>query len=240
MVYTPQTKKALKLCFEAHRDQTDKSGLPYVFHPFHLAEQMRDEDTTVVALLHDVVEDTPYTLDDLKKMGFSDVVITALALMTHEKPVPYLQYVWKIRKNPVARAVKQADLQHNSDLSRLESVSDKDRARVLKYKMALAILSEHRKDEGSYRFEIPLDDRSLYYLSVFYSEVGLLKYSLDAEYADDVHYIFSAKDSDRIMAVLPCADSLPEALAVYLNSHNEEDFATLLKKNNIPYEGFHY
>ena len=53
MIYTPMTKTALKLCFEAHKDQTDKSGLPYVFHPFHLAEQMSDEKTTVVALLHD-------------------------------------------------------------------------------------------------------------------------------------------------------------------------------------------
>ena len=70
MIYTEKTKKALKLCFEAHKDQTDKSGLPYVFHPFHLAEQMPDEDTTIVALLHDVVEDTDYTLDDLRRMGF--------------------------------------------------------------------------------------------------------------------------------------------------------------------------
>ena len=63
MIYTDQTKKAIKLMFEAHKDQTDKSGLPYVFHPFHLAEQMKDEATTVTALLHDVVEDTDYTVD---------------------------------------------------------------------------------------------------------------------------------------------------------------------------------
>ena len=61
MIYTPMTKTALKLCFEAHRDQTDKSGMPYVFHPFHLAEQMSDEKTTVVALLYDVIEDTDYS-----------------------------------------------------------------------------------------------------------------------------------------------------------------------------------
>ena len=56
MIYTEQTKKALRLCFAAHKEQTDKSGMPYVFHPFHLAEQMNDEDTVTVALLHDVVE----------------------------------------------------------------------------------------------------------------------------------------------------------------------------------------
>ena len=70
MIYTELTKKALKLCFAAHRDQVNKSGLPYVFHPFHLAEQTPDELTTVTALLHDVVEDTPYTLTDLRDMGF--------------------------------------------------------------------------------------------------------------------------------------------------------------------------
>ena len=66
MLYTPATKKAMKLCFEAHKDQVDKSGVPYVFHPFHLAEQMQDEQTTVAALLHDVAEDSGYTLEDLR------------------------------------------------------------------------------------------------------------------------------------------------------------------------------
>ena len=121
MIYTEQTKKALKLCFEAHKDQVDKSGMPYVFHPFHLAEQMTDEDTTVVALLHDVVEDTDYTLDDLKNMGFSQQVLEAIALMTHEEGVPYLEYVAKIKTNPIAKTVKLADIDHNSDSSRLDS-----------------------------------------------------------------------------------------------------------------------
>lgn len=67
MIYTPKTKKALKLCFDAHKDQVDKSGIPYVFHPFHLAEQMETEETTIVALLHDVIEDTSYTLEYLTK-----------------------------------------------------------------------------------------------------------------------------------------------------------------------------
>lgn len=57
MIYTDKTKKAMKLCFEAHKDQLDKSGMPYVFHPFHVAEQMSDEVTTIVALLYDVVEE---------------------------------------------------------------------------------------------------------------------------------------------------------------------------------------
>lgn len=110
MIYTPMTKKALCLAFEAHKNQRDKSGLPYVFHPFHLAEQMTDELTTVTALLHDVVEDSSFTFDDLDQMGFPSDVLTALHLLTHDKSVPYLDYVARIRPNPIARQVKLADL----------------------------------------------------------------------------------------------------------------------------------
>lgn len=142
MLYTEKTKKALKLCFEAHRDQVDKSGLPYVFHPFHLAEQMEDEDTTVVALLHDVAEDTDYTLDDLRAMGFGEAVIEALALLTHDESVPYLDYVAKLKDNPIARRVKLADLRHNSDLTRLDRIDEKALARVEKYARAMKLLEE--------------------------------------------------------------------------------------------------
>ena len=144
MIYTEQTKKALKLCFKAHKNQTDKSGMPYVFHPFHLAEQMPDELTTVTALLHDVVEDTPYTLDDLRAMGFPEEVIGALTLLTHDPAIPYLDYVAEIRSNPIATAVKLADLRHNSDLTRLDNPSDKDLARVEKYRKAIRLLEESK------------------------------------------------------------------------------------------------
>ena len=140
MIYTEQTKKAMKLCFEAHKDQVDKSGMPYVFHPFHLAEQMTDEATTVTALLHDVVEDTDYTLNDLRAMGFPAEAVDAIAMMTHDPEVPYLDYVAKIKTNPVARAVKLADLRHNSDLSRLDTVDEKALERVEKYRRAIRLL----------------------------------------------------------------------------------------------------
>ena len=142
MLYTPLTKKAMKLCFAAHRDQTDKSGLPYVFHPFHLAEQMTDEETTVVALLHDVVEDTGYTLSDLGDMGYPSAVLEAIALMTHDDIVPYLEYVAKIKQNPIAKAVKLADLRHNSDLTRLDVVDERAIARAEKYAAAIRLLEE--------------------------------------------------------------------------------------------------
>lgn len=142
MIYTEKTKKALKLCFEAHKAQLDKSGMPYVFHPFHLAEQMKDENTTIVALLHDVIEDTDYTFNDLIAMGFDGAIIDAIELMTHEEGVPYMDYVEKIKSNPIAREVKLADLRHNSDLSRLDAPTEKDKMRVEKYRKAIVLLEE--------------------------------------------------------------------------------------------------
>ena len=140
MIYTPLTKKALKISFKAHKDQVDKSGLPYVYHPFHLAEQMNDENSTCVALLHDVVEDTDISLDDLASDGFPAEVIEALTLMTHNDNVPYMDYVRKIKTNPIATKVKQADLEHNSDLTRLDNVDDAALERKNNYRQALFIL----------------------------------------------------------------------------------------------------
>lgn len=140
MIYTPMTKIALKLCFEAHKDQIDKSGMPYVFHPFHLAEQMTDEETTIVALLHDVVEDTDYTIDNLREMGFGEKILEAIELMTHDDNIPYMDYVVQIKTNPIAKAVKLADLRHNSDITRLDTITNKDKSRVDKYLKAIEIL----------------------------------------------------------------------------------------------------
>lgn len=142
MIYTDLTKKALMLSFEAHKNQVDKSGMPYVYHPFHLAEQMEAEDEVIVALLHDVVEDTDYTLDEIRVMGFPEQVVKALALMTHDKSIPYMDYVAKIKNNPIAKAVKIADLKHNSDLSRLDVVDEKARKRAEKYTCAIKLLAE--------------------------------------------------------------------------------------------------
>lgn len=142
MIYTKLTKQAIRLCFHAHKDQVDKSGMPYVLHPFHLAEQMQDEITTVVALLHDVVEDTDYTLENIRRMGFPEEVVAALALLTHDPAVPYMEYVARIGRNPVARAVKLADLRHNSDITRLDRVTREDLDRVGKYREALQLLEK--------------------------------------------------------------------------------------------------
>jgi (p)ppGpp synthase/HD superfamily hydrolase len=134
------TKIAMKLCFEAHKEQTDKSGMPYVFHPFHVAEQMKDEDSTVVALLHDVVEDTDYTLEDLGRMGFNHDVLEAIALLTHAPEVPYVEYLEKIKTNRLAKTVKLADIDHNSDQTRLDPGDERTEYWEKKYKLAREIL----------------------------------------------------------------------------------------------------
>jgi len=142
MIYTPLTRKALKICFDAHKDQTDKAGVPYVFHPFHLAEQMTDELTVTAALLHDVVEDTALTFDDLLAMGIPERVTDALRLLTHDPAVPYMDYVRGVKTDPIARAVKLADLRHNSDASRVDHPDERMLARWEKYRAAMAILEE--------------------------------------------------------------------------------------------------
>lgn len=142
MIYTPMTKLALNLCFEAHKDQKDKSGIPYVFHPFHVAEQMNSEQATIVALLHDVIEDSCYSLGDIADMGFDTEVVEALRRLTHEAGVSYMEYINAIKHNELAKAVKIEDLKHNSDFSRLNLIDEKVLERQSKYNEALRILNE--------------------------------------------------------------------------------------------------
>ncbi len=140
MLYTAQTRKAMQLAYSAHHGQLDRSGVPYIFHPLHLAEQMHTENEIVAALLHDVVEDTTISLADLEKAGFSSEAVDAVRLLTHDKCVPYMDYIGALKENSIARAVKLADLKHNSDLARLKDHSEKTRERLDKYAAALKIL----------------------------------------------------------------------------------------------------
>ncbi len=142
MIYTELTKKAMRLAFEVHKEQTDKTGLPYIYHPIHLAEQMDDEASACVALLHDVVEDGEVSFEELLAYGFTEEIVDAIRLLTHEEAVPYLAYVAEVKKNPLAKKVKLADLAHNSDVSRLTSVDEKARVRMEKYRAAIALLQE--------------------------------------------------------------------------------------------------
>ena len=117
MIYTEMTIKAMKIAHEAHSGQLDHNDVPYIFHPYHLAEQMDDEVSCTVALLHDVVEDTPITLSDLEQI-FPTQVVEVVRLLTHDENVDYFDYIREIKKNPIATKVKLEDLKHNSDESR--------------------------------------------------------------------------------------------------------------------------
>ena len=140
MIYTQLTCEAMKIAYNAHHGQVDKGGIPYIFHPYHLAEQMPDEYTTCVALLHDVVEDTDVTLEMLRD-SFPEEVVEAVATMTHGKDEPYWDYVQRVSKNPIAKIVKLADLRHNSDQTRMIGADEKTLAYFQeKYRKAFEIL----------------------------------------------------------------------------------------------------
>ena len=143
MIYTEMTKKAIRLMFDLHKEQTDKSGLPYVFHPWHVAESMDDEIAATVALLHDAVEDTDLTLEGVREAGFPEAVVVALGCMTHDDSVDYMDYVRALAPNAVARKVKLADLRHNADITRLDAPTEKDLARREKYLKAIELLENY-------------------------------------------------------------------------------------------------
>ncbi len=142
MLYTELTIKAMRLAYEAHREQYDKGGVPYIFHPYHIAEQLEEECDICVALLHDVVEDTEVTLVDLENAGFPVQIIEAVGLLTKIKGEDYMEYIRRVKTNPIAKRVKLLDLIHNSDPSRI--INDKEKSRILleRYAKAKKILLE--------------------------------------------------------------------------------------------------
>ena len=133
---------ALKVATEAHAGQFDKSGVPYIEHPKTVAAIFEnDEIRYIVALLHDVVEDTNITLDDLRKMGFPEEVIEAVDILTKRKGEDYFQvYLKRVKQNSTTRDVKISDVYHNSMLSRLKTITGQDRRRHEKYVKAFAYL----------------------------------------------------------------------------------------------------
>ena len=141
MKYTPMVRKAMKIAYEAHHGQVDKAGVPYIFHPIHLAEQMEDEISICVAMLHDVIEDTDVSEERLKEEGISLEVIDNVKLLTKSKEEEYMNYLERIKSSETAVKVKLADLRHNSDVSRLSNVTEKDKKRLEKYAEAIKRLA---------------------------------------------------------------------------------------------------
>ncbi len=203
MLYTPLTKRVMKYCFEAHAGQLDKCGIPYVNHPLHLAEQMDTEEETCAALLHDVMEDCGVSEDELRDLGVSEHALGALRMLTHDSSVPYLDYVQAMKDAcdeedrreaaTIACKVKLADLNHNSQLSRLDTVLDRDKVRLRKYMEARVILGEltYLLEMPSSRFSVEVNgkpypfrasDETLQFLSC---ETGRLESNRSHETAFD-------------------------------------------------------
>jgi (p)ppGpp synthase/HD superfamily hydrolase len=138
-----QLEKAIALAVDAHAGQVDKAGRPYILHPLRLMLQMETEAEMITAVLHDVVEDTAVTLDELRALGFPETVLAALALLTHHTAdTGYDEYIAAIKPDPLARRVKLADLAHNMDVRRLPELTLKEWGRLEKYRRAWVTLSE--------------------------------------------------------------------------------------------------
>jgi (p)ppGpp synthase/HD superfamily hydrolase len=137
--------KIIDFIVDKHNGQVDKSGKPYVLHPITVALNCESESAKIVALLHDVIEDTDATKEDLIELGLSKEEIDAVLLLSKPKKEDYLHYVKRVAENPIAREVKIQDLKHNMDLSRLSVITEKDIQRVERYKKALKTLEEKQR-----------------------------------------------------------------------------------------------
>ncbi len=142
-------ERAIEIAARAHSDAVDKAGKPYILHPLTLMLQFDDLDAMIVAVLHDTVEDSDLTLDCLKRKGFSDAVVTAVDALTRREDESYQEFISRLRPNPLARRVKLADLEHNMDLRRIESVTSEDLERIEKYHRAWLELQERGTASGS-------------------------------------------------------------------------------------------
>jgi (p)ppGpp synthase/HD superfamily hydrolase len=129
-------EKAIRIAVEAHQGQRDKNGAPYIMHPIRVMGRVRTTPEKTVAILHDVVEDTDWTLDALTKEGFPAEIVDAVDCLTKREGEPYEDFVGRAAKNPVARPVKLADLEDNMDVRRMKAVAEKDRERLEKYRRA--------------------------------------------------------------------------------------------------------
>lgn len=146
MIYTKYTKRALEVAMQAHKNQTDPAGFPYILHPILVAEKQMEEMATVAALLHDVIEDSDFEFRDLYEFGFPEEAVEAVKALTHKKGEPYTQYIERVKRNPIATAVKLADLEQNMDPARLDMCSEDRQERLEKkqevYRRAMERLLE--------------------------------------------------------------------------------------------------
>lgn len=141
----PTLEHAIQLATQAHQGQVDKAGQAYILHPLRVMFAVQDEKMRIVAVLHDVVEDSDYTLDDLREMGYSDEIITALDCLTKRDDEDYMAFVHRAKANPIAKQVKLADIEDNMDIRRLLQLTQKDQQRLQRYRQAWAILKDEER-----------------------------------------------------------------------------------------------
>ncbi|WP_460146435.1 HD domain-containing protein [Pseudomonas sp. S2_A02] len=133
-------ERAIAIAAAAHEGQVDKGGAPYILHPLKVMLRVSTLDERIVAVLHDVVEDCGISFDDLRNEGFSETVLMAIASVTKVPDESYEEFVERVAQNPIGRVVKLADLEENSDLSRIAQPSWEDLERVEKYRRAIGVL----------------------------------------------------------------------------------------------------
>lgn len=134
-------EKAIMIAIKAHAGQKDKAGAPYLLHVLRVMLSVKKMDEKTVALLHDVVEDSETTIEELTKAGFPKKILKAVELLTKTESKPYKDYIEEIKQNELARVVKLADLKDNMNTSRLKSLTENDKLRIKKYKEAYKILN---------------------------------------------------------------------------------------------------
>jgi (p)ppGpp synthase/HD superfamily hydrolase len=136
MATTPCLEDAIALAARAHRGQLDRAGEPYILHSMRVMLKQRDETARIVAVLHDVLEDTEVTLDVLRQAGYSPEICDAVDRLTRREQEPYEVMLARVEASPLARRVKLADLEDNMDLRRLTAIDEQALARLTRYKAA--------------------------------------------------------------------------------------------------------
>jgi hypothetical protein len=142
-------ERAIKIAAEAHTGQVDKAGAPYILHPLRVMLRMQTNEERIVAVLHDVVEDSQWSLGLLRAEGFSEQVLRAIDSVTRRDSETYEEFVHRAGLDPIGRSVKLADLEDNCDLGRIAAPTEKDRARLDKYRRAIKQLQ--KQDDASAR-----------------------------------------------------------------------------------------
>jgi len=134
-------EKAISIALSVHKGKTDKGGNPYILHPLRVMLDMTTIEEKIVAVLHDVVEDSHTTIQNLREENYSEEILDALTLLTKNQNQTYNEYILEIKKNTLATKVKLADLRDNMDKKRLLNPNKKDIARINKYKIAYSLLT---------------------------------------------------------------------------------------------------